>query len=533
MTTHQQGDVSLIAGFLRSAERFPDRHALVVSGQAYSYQSLLAEVSRISQAINAFEPAPCELASVFAYRSLTAYSGVLGTLACGKGYVPLNPKFPVDRSRKMLLLSGCRVVIVGSEALNQLPQLLDGVDPPLTIILPEVHDQLPSALPQSKHRFVTASEIPPAKSLAQPDVQPDAVAYLLFTSGSTGQPKGVPISHANVCSYIRYTCDRYEVNDQDRFSQEFDQTFDLSVHDMFVCWERGACLYCVPERAVMAPAKFIRDNKLTMWFSVPSVVGALSRLRLLPAGSLPSLRVSLFCGEPLPATYAETWSAAAPNSILENLYGPTETTIAISNYRWDAARSPRECLNGIVPIGHIFEGQQARIVDESRIAVPVEACGELCLSGSQVTRGYWNNPEKTREQIIAMPDDEHSHWYRTGDLAKQDENGCLFYLGRIDHQVKIRGHRVELQEIDEVLRQASGTSQVVSVPWPVRNGSGDGIVAFVSGVESLDTSRVINDCSRALPDYMVPKRIHVLAEMPLNVNGKIDRQKLVQILQGA
>ena len=530
MPTHE-GFVGLIEGFLRSADQFPDRKALVVNNEAFTYDALRTEAFRLAGAITASETEPCELAAIFAYRSLTAYSGVLGILASGKGYVPLNPKFPVERSRTMLVLSGCRALVVGKEALPQLPQLLQGLQTSLTIILPDVQDLGGLASLHSKHRFVAAAELPVQSASVQLSVSPESVAYLLFTSGSTGQPKGVPISHSNVSAYVRYTCDRYEVNENDRFSQEFDQTFDLSVHDMFVCWERGACLYCVPERAVMAPAKFIRNNALTMWFSVPSVVGGLSKLRLLQPGSLPSLRFSLFCGEPLPATYAEAWQEAASNSILENLYGPTETTIAISNYRWDVTLSLQECVNGIVPIGKIFEGQTARIVDQNRQALPPGEIGELCLSGSQVTNGYWNNLEKTEEQFIRMPGEGNSSWYRTGDLARQ-QNGSLLYLGRIDHQVKIRGHRVELQEIEEVMRKVCGTSQVVCVPWPVHNGSGEAVVAFVSGLESLDHGRVLAYCSGVLPEYMVPKRIYLLPEMPLNVNGKIHRQKLVQLLEG-
>lgn len=529
--TMQDHSSGLVSGFLRSAERFADRAALVVDGKTFTYGLLRIEVARLANAITTLEPEPYPLAAVFAYRSLSAYSGILGILAAGKGYVPLNPKFPVERTRRMLHLSGCRVLVVGKEAFSQVAELLNGINRSLTVLLPDVADAggLPGLNPT--HRFVTSGELPTSDTMMAPQPAPQSTAYLLFTSGSTGQPKGVPVSHSNVCSYIRYTCDRYGVNQCDRFSQEFDQTFDLSVHDMFVCWEKGACLFCVPERSVMAPAKFIRDSALTMWFSVPSVVGTLSRLRLLQPACFPSLRFSLFCGEPLPASYAQAWQEAAPNSIVENLYGPTEATIAISNYRWDRISSPEECVNGIVPIGWIFDGQQACILDQYRQPTGPGEVGELCLGGSQVTAGYWNNPEKTAEQFIPLDGNDESLWYRTGDLARRNEHGCLFYVGRIDHQVKIRGHRVELQEIDEVLRKACGTTQVVSVAWPVRNGSADGVIAFVSGLKALDHSRALAHCGEFLPEYMVPRRIYMLDEMPLNVNGKVDRHKLTQLLE--
>jgi amino acid adenylation domain-containing protein len=431
----------------------------------------------------------------------------------------------------MLILSGCNVVVVGRECLSQLPRLLAKVDRPLTVILPDAAaDDLAVACPG--HRFVSSAEVQQAKDpWVQPEASPEDTAYLLFTSGSTGEPKGVPISHSNALSYVRYIADRYEVNENDRFSQEFDQTFDLSVHDMFICWERGASLYCVPDRSVMAPAKFIRDHRLTMWFSVPSVIGLLGRMRLLPPGCFPSLRFSLFCGEPLSAGYAQLWQEAAPNSIVENLYGPTETTIAITHYRWDANQSPKECLNGIVPIGWIFPGRRFRIVDEQGEAVPIGASGELCLSGSQITRGYWNNPLKTEQQFVRLPGEGDALWYRTGDLVKQDSRDCLYYLGRIDHQVKIRGYRVELQEIEAVLRKACGSEQVIAIGWPVENGGADGVVAFVSGVQSLDQDRVIASCREILPEYMIPSNIYRLDEMPLNANGKIDRRGLANLLE--
>ena len=521
---------SLIDGFVESVNRFPSREALVVDGERLSYLALQGLAGKIASAILRYEHDASSLVALLAHRSKSAYASILGILGAGKGYVPLNPKFPIERTRRMLNLSGCGMLVAGTEGFQHLPKLLIDADRPLTVILPNLVDASGLSTDFPQHRFVSSKEMVDGDNFFRPEVSPTGVAYLLFTSGSTGQPKGVPIAQSNVRSYLQYICDRYDVNETDRFSQEFDLTFDLSVHDMFVCWERGACLFSLPETSVMAPAKFIREHRLTMWFSVPSVIAVLARMRLLPPGCFPSLRYSLFCGEPLAASYAQLWQEAAPNSILENLYGPTETTIAISHYRWNQTGSFEESVNGIVPIGWIFDGQQCSVIDAERKAVPPGVPGELCLSGSQVTTSYWNEPKKTREQFVLLPAAGERPWYRTGDVVRQDANGCLYYLGRVDHQVKIRGYRVELQEIEAVLRRACDSEQVVSIAWPVEHGSADGVVAFVAGVAALDADRVLDYCSKILPSYMVPRKIYLCDEMPLNANGKIDRPRLVSML---
>src|SRR2546426_11818779 len=329
---------SLGSGFLESAERFASRPALVVGTETLAYRELRDLAARIASTIRETEQHAAPLAAILASRSIPAYAGILGILGAGKGYVPLNPRFPIERTRKMLWLSGSTALIVDRGSVALLPRLLSGATRNLVVILPDASDVADLAAAFPHHRFVSSPELSDGAGYewsGEPD--PAAVAYLLFTSGSTGEPKGVPITHASVRSYIEYITDRYAVSERDRVSQEFDLTFDLSVHDMFMCWERGACLFCVPEKSVLLPAKFIRDHQLTMWFSVPSVAGVLARTRLLQPGSFPSLRYSLFCGAPLSAKYAQLWQEAAPNSTVEDLYGPPETTIAISQYRWDPA----------------------------------------------------------------------------------------------------------------------------------------------------------------------------------------------------
>jgi amino acid adenylation domain-containing protein len=432
----------------------------------------------------------------------------------------------------MLVQSESDILVVGEEGFSTLDALLPCVSTSLTVLLPDQADAKKWEERFPQYRFVvwpSVSSRSPRPPI--PCADPDAVAYLLFTSGSTGTPKGVPVSQKNVTAYVRPTVERYQVTEHDRFSQMFDLTFDLSAHDLFVCWERGACLYSVPERSVMAPAKFIRDHRLTMWFSVPSVVGFMSKMGMLKPACFPSLRISLFCGEPLPSASVQAWRRAASHSIVENLYGPTETTIAITRYRWDDATSLSACRNGIVPIGWAFEGQDACVIDGERHPVSAEERGELCVAGSQVTEGYWRDSEKTADRFIRLAATEGRRWYRTGDLVTQGEDGCLYYLGRTDHQVKIRGYRVELQEIDCALRKAAGTDQAVAVAWPVRDGVAEGIVAFVCGGADLETQWILNYCRDRLPDYMVPRKICLLETMPLNVNGKTDRSQLVRMLE--
>lgn len=546
----------LISGFCASVRQHPERPAIEVNQRLYTYQELSQHAAYIAAAINTTDrgakPQAQKNCSAFlAYRSLTAFAAILGILATGKAYVPLNPLFPLERLLRMINLSQVNIIVVGSECLQVLKNLLPALEQPLTFLLDDKHELKSLAKQYPKHRFLPFQSSARWVEVLEPlTVEAEWPAYLLFTSGSTGMPKGVPVSHSNVCAYVKYVCDRYAVNENDRFSQMFDMTFDLSVHDLFVAWERGACVYCVPEKYLMSPGEFIQNRQLTMWFSVPSVAMFMSGYRMLKPNSLPTLRYSLFCGEALSAALADQWQKAASNSILENLYGPTETTIAIAHYRWDALQSPPHCINGIVPIGWMFSGQRAAVIpvegaryeqagaDGVRRALvsplrPTGESGELCLAGSQVTNGYLNNPEKTREQYILIPSQGDGLWYRTGDLVKQDEQGCLYYLGRIDNQVKVLGHRIELGEIDAVLREAAQNETAVAIAWPVKDGRATGIVAFIAGAASLDEKAIQAYCRKQLPDYMIPRRVHFIDSMPLNVNGKIDRLKLQQILENS
>ena len=519
---------SLISGFLHSVKTSPAHPALELGDDVLTYEQLWNYAGKITARLQETLDASEGVVALLASRSVGAYGGILGILGSGRGYCPLNPKFPFDRTLVMLKASGCRTLIVGQECAATLESLLPHLEQQLTILIPDAGWE-PNASAAKKHRVITARELTKVAKPAEPHPSPDATAYLLFTSGSTGVPKGVAVSQSNACAYMEYAKKRFGFRADDRCSQNFDLTFDLSVHDLFVCWDAGATLVPYSEQT-LTPATLVDEKELTCWFSVPSVAMFASKVGLLTPGAFPTLRWSLFCGEALSASLAEAWQQSANNSIVENLYGPTEATIAITWYRWDSKTSPAECVSGLVPIGWPFDDQQICAINDNREVVPTGESGELCLGGSQVTRGYLNDPEKTAKSFVKLAHTGEKIWYRTGDMVRMDARGCAYYLGRRDFQVKISGYRVELQEIDLVLREASKTELAVAIPWPLSEGSASGIVGVLSGADPALDAEIIKACQTRLPRYMVPTRIYHFEQMPLNVNGKIDRGKITEML---
>jgi amino acid adenylation domain-containing protein len=468
--------------------------------------------------------------AVFAHRSATAFAGVLATLLRGHGYVPLNRTFPPQRTALMLNRSGCRTVIVDERSADELDPVLELVHSPLLLLLADQKQAVAAAERWSAHLVLGPDDLHAPDECDPVPVGPQSLAYLLFTSGSTGVPKGVMVTHGNVRHFVDVVVDRYGITEDDRFSQMFDLTFDLSAFDMFTAWERGACVCCPNPKEVLAPAKFIRDSKITVWFSVPSTAIVMKRLGMLKPDRYPDLRWSLFCGEPLPAEIARAWADAAPQSTVENLYGPTEATIACTVYRWDAATSPGEAAHGIVPIGWPLPGMQALVADEGLRPVHDPEPGELLMAGPQVSLGYLDDPEKTAGVFVTPPGRSDVH-YRTGDRVRRaTPDGPLLYIGRMDNQIKVHGHRVELGEVEAAIRDLSGTDAVIVVGWPTTASGASGLVAFLDS-PGIDVGRLREHARTRLPDYMVPAQLRVLDRLPTNANGKYDRRAVLALLE--
>ncbi len=467
--------------FLAGLYRNPEAEALRIDQQRYSYRWLHERALAIAGDVVANTGRPRRV-GLLASRTGQAYAGVIAALYAGAAVVPLNPDFPAERTRQMITAAGLDALIVderGEALLSTLADALVGVP-------------------------VTGE--PTGAPLAAPMAQePDDVAYILFTSGSTGRPKGVPVLHRNVDAYLRFVHDRYQLTPDDVLSQTFELTFDLAMFDLFVGWGAGATVVCVPPRAFAKLRETIAAHGITVWFSAPSVISLVRRRWGLGAGDLPTLRWSLFCGEPLLAHDAADWQAAAPNSIVENLYGPTELTISCSVHRWDPDASPARCVNDVVPIGFLHPGLRYRI----------EPSGELCVTGDQMFPGYLD-PADDEGRFL---DVDGERWYRTGDVVRQIDGGELAYLGRIDNQVKIRGIRVELAEIEWALRRVTGITDAVAV---VVDGE---LVAYCLG-ERQPLAAIAKQLMTMLPRPLLPRHLEFLDDFPVNANRKIDRKAL-------
>jgi amino acid adenylation domain-containing protein len=506
----------LVADFISSVERFPERPAVDVGGEAVSYDELHRRASSIAAALETNSPADARLTAVFAARGSTAYAAILGALFRGHGYVPLNSRYPAERNREILERSGCTTLVVDDTSIDAALATVAGIRKPLHILLADgAHS------PASRRRFAPHEAFVVSDGYASSvDVRTDDPAYLLFTSGSTGRPKGVLVRQSNVRAFLDGVGARFGFDERDRFSQMFDLTFDLSAFDLFAAWASGACV-CTPRPAEeLKPSDFIRAAGITVWFSVPSVAMILQRFRVLRPGAFRTLRLSLFCGEALPAALATAWAAAAPESAVENLYGPTEATIACTAHRFTGAE-----VAGLVPIGSPLGRTRVRVVDESlRETAPGEP-GELLLAGPQVVDGYFDDEVATARAFVDVPGLGHA--YRTGDRAVVTPDGELAFLGRLDSQVKVLGHRVELEEVEATIREESG-ADAIAVGWPRTEVGAAGIVALVAG--SIVPGELRARLAARLPEYMVPREIRIVDELPLNANGKRDRRAAAAIL---
>jgi amino acid adenylation domain-containing protein len=521
---------SLEAFFSASARRYSSRPALFVRGRTWSYSELDAQCTSLENALRAvgIVGAQANVGVIYA-RSAFTYAAPLAIMRTNSVYVPLNPKLPAERMLRIFADAAIEALIIDTSdgltegvigALEQSANLRiisrdRDPDASLEAMLKTAH----------QHKFCYAAEaahipIQPQDAASLPATN---LAYIIYTSGSTGVPKGVAITHESACSCIEKSHHLFDTCEQDRFTQFSALSFDVSILDLFLCWKSGAALYVPESTEALLPLNFTVANEITVWSSVPSLSNVMHKLRLLQGNVLPKVRLSLFCGEALPAQLARAWAEAAPRSRVFNLYGPTECTIFATRHEYDVRNASPD---GTVPIGIPLPAMSCRIVDEGRVIEAEAIPGELWISGDQLAVGYWNNRAATDAAFVHLAHDaEMRRWYRTGDLVSRDADARLTYRGRLDRQVKLLGHRIELQEVESIVRAVTGCTLVAVIPVRGTGGICEKLIAYCDELND-DEVAIRKRCLDRMPRYMVPERILELDSFPFSAHGKVDYSAL-------
>lgn len=487
--------MNLKAQLKETALKFAERAAVSSRNGALSYKELFEKAISFAETLNNVEAGEGIL--IYGEKAENTMVAILGTLLSGRFYIPLNPAFPLERNLSIAEQSGASDIYFPGPSIPNLTEMLG--DTVNVISLEETTDKT----------------WPDCLEAINWDESSDRPAYLLFTSGSTGLPKGIQVYNSNLSAYLSNILKELDLKPTDRFSQLFDLTFDLSAHDLFVCWSVGACL-CLPSAGdLLMPDSYINRERLTVWFSVPSLADYLDMYKRLKPGAFSSLRYGIFCGEPLKTITAKRFSEACPNGALVNLYGPTEATIAFTIRH--VTQSDLAAEKPFIPIGRPFRGQVVKVANNTDAST-----GELLLQGSQVTQGYLNDPVRTKKSFIEL---EGERWYRTGDIVEINKEGELDYKERSDRQIKIRGYRVETAEVENQILKIIGHGQVACVPKINVAGFIESLYAFIASPQ-LDKNAILKRCAEVLPDYMVPSGITHLDTLPRNANGKVDYRSL-------
>ncbi|WP_431957560.1 amino acid adenylation domain-containing protein [Nocardia lijiangensis] len=485
--------------FAATAAAHPERAAVVAAGATMTYREMAARAAQLARLLIEAGAGPETVIALGLTRGAELLVGMWAAAAAGAAFLPVDPKHPVDRIEHMLTDSGA---VLGITVAAHRPQL------------PEDTRWLVLDEPTFAARWRAADETPLRAGELRVPILPDHPAWMIYTSGSTGTPKGVTVSHRGIADLVAAQRESLALDEHARVLQVASPSFDASVFEAIMAFGAGGASVVSPPEVFGgdALAELIETERVTHAVITPSALATVDPARVS------SLRVLAVAGEAVGAELVERW---APDRTMVNLYGPTESTI------WATGSGPLSA-DAPVTIGGPIRGASVLVLDGRLRPVPVGVAGELYLAGPALARGYHARPDLNATRFVANPfGAQGERMYRTGDLVRWVGDGELEYVGRTDFQVKVRGQRIELGEIDAVLGRADGVDFAVTLGVPGPSGA-TALAAYVvheSGVE-LDVEAVREHAAAALPGYMVPSAFVVLDAIPLNAVGKLDRKAL-------
>ena len=522
-----------------TAARRPEQTAVSSADCQLSYDELDRLSTKMARALVRAGVTPGDRVALLVPKSAAALIGLYGVLKAGGTYVPLDPKAPHQRLSYVVKDSGAAVVVADEARLAEATALAGDLPAPGTVIVAGLSGRIAggrgsrAAGPASQRAAIVTwadVEAESAESLGVDLAIESDLAYILYTSGSTGTPKGVMISHRNSLTFVEWAAAAAALTSHDRVCSPAPLHFDLSVFDIFATCQAGACMAVIPDGTTTFPvsiAQWLQNERLTVWYSVPSVLTLLACFGSLRQFDLSQLRTVIFAGEVFPPKYLARLMAELPHCRYLNWYGPTETNVctAFEVPAGEADDTP-------VPIGRACANTDVfAVTSDGRLVGAPDEEGELYVRGPAVMRGYWNQPEKTAEVLVPHPfRGEYGELvYRTGDLVTLGPDGTYSYVGRRDSMVKIRGYRVELGEVETALYRhpAVREAAVLAVSDELFGSRLRAIVA-VDETAGLTREAVLEHCRQWLPAYMVPDVVEFQAVLPRTSTGKVDRAGLAR-----
>lgn len=517
----------------------PEACAIDEGNARISYADLWASSGRLAKKLSEYGCSTDSRIGLLLNSSICAVQAILGTLRCGSCYFPLNPSYPPLYLVALLKQSDATAIVTRKKNLKMLPKVLGPVPSDklkcvavLDMKKEQISEAMQSFLSGRGIQLVTSEELGESEEIDNaPPVHADSPAYIMYSSSTTGMSKGTIVTHANINNLIEWARDYFSMQSSDRVSGHSSISFDLSVFDIFVSLSSGATLCPVTEpKDATFPGMFIRDRKITVWHSVPSVIGMMRKsFQLMPNAFSATLRLALFSGEAMSPDYAASWMETHPTVPIYNMFGPTECTVVNTCFRvgedlpFDPTRP--------VPVGKVIPGNKIRVLkDHSLEEAKPGTPGRIMIFGKQISKGYFKNEELTRLRFLKNPFNEKDYpvMFDSGDIGMQTKNGTLIWLGRHDHQVKIMGYRVELGEIEALIGSHPQIEEIIVLAYGKEIPRL--IAAVVANTEDEDELReeLIELCREHMPELMVPKEYSFYEQLPRNENGRIDRERIYE-----